>query len=167
MPPPRHPTRFVEQFAVAMAELGLPRMPARVFSLLLGSPEESLTAKELATRLEVSPAAISGAVQYLIRTNMVIRSRATGERLDRFGLGTHVWDQMLAAGAAAYAPLTTLCADALENDDVPAPVRLRLTETRDFLTFLSGELPELARRWRATRDSAPDAGVSTATEPAP
>jgi DNA-binding transcriptional regulator GbsR (MarR family) len=152
MPPTRSMAHFVEDFAVALADLGLPRMPARVFSLLLGSADDSLTARELAEGLQVSPAAISGAVNYLTRTHMVVRSRVPGERADRFGLGEHVWDEMLAAGAASYAPLTKLCSETLASSvDVPESARTRLTDTRDFLEFLAGELPDLARRWRQSR----------------
>ena len=146
-----HAAWFVDRFAVALTDLGLPRMPARVFSLLLGSPEDTLTAKDLARRLEVSPAAISGAVQYLTRTSMVVRSRPTGARVDRYGLSEHVWDPMLASGAAAYSPLVQLCSQALEREALATSVTERLRDTRDFLTFLADELPALARRWRATR----------------
>ncbi len=151
MPPSPLESQFVEDFALALADLGLPRMPARVLSLLLGSAEESLTAKELGTRLGVSPAAISGAVQHLTRTRMVVRSRTAGERVDRFGLAEHVWDPMLESSAASYEPLARLCAEALDRGEVPAPARGRLAETRDFVDFLAAELPVLARRWRSGR----------------
>ena len=44
---------------------GLPRMPALVFVCLYTSEAESMTASELAARLEVSLAAISSAVRFL------------------------------------------------------------------------------------------------------
>jgi DNA-binding transcriptional regulator GbsR (MarR family) len=56
--------RFVERFALTLLKTGLPRMPARVFAALLTAPDGRLTAAELAERLQVSPAAISGAVRY-------------------------------------------------------------------------------------------------------
>ena len=46
---------------------GMPRMPARVMMALVGSPDEGYTAAELAERLGVSAAAVSGAVRYLSR----------------------------------------------------------------------------------------------------
>ena len=42
---------------------GFPRMPSRVLITLMAADEEALTAAELAGRLGVSPAAISGAVR--------------------------------------------------------------------------------------------------------
>jgi DNA-binding transcriptional regulator GbsR (MarR family) len=57
--------RFVERFAAILEDSGVPRMPARVFVGLLATDSGSLTAAELAERLQASPAAISGAVRYL------------------------------------------------------------------------------------------------------
>ena len=56
---------FVEQMAMFLTDWGFPRMPARVLMGLMAADEERLTAGELAKRLAVSPAAISGAVRYL------------------------------------------------------------------------------------------------------
>lgn len=143
--------QFVEDFAVAMASLGFPRMPARVLSLLLGAPEETLSARELAERLSVSAAAISGAVRYLAQLQLVQRTRRAGERVDRFGLGASVWEPVISAEAAAYGPLVALCDQALGHDDLSAVARERISETRDFLDFMAGELPRIMERWRAQR----------------
>ena len=70
--------RFVERFALTLLETGLPRMPARVFAALLIAPDARLTAAELAERLQVSPAAISGAVRYLVQVRMVASGAGTG-----------------------------------------------------------------------------------------
>ena len=53
-------------------------MPARVFAALLIAPDARLTAAELAERLQVSPAAISGAVRYLVQVRMVASGAGTG-----------------------------------------------------------------------------------------
>ena len=50
-------------FAFLLTESGVPRMPARVFASVLAEDAGALTAAELAERLQVSPAAISGAVR--------------------------------------------------------------------------------------------------------
>jgi DNA-binding transcriptional regulator GbsR (MarR family) len=143
---------FVEDFAVAMATIGFPRMPARVFALLLAAPEDSLTARELADRLEVSPAAISGAVRYLGQIDLVRRTRRTGERVDRFGLGDHIWEPVIHAELRAYGPLIELCSAALADQELGANGTRRVTQTRDFLAFMADELPQILERWRARRD---------------
>ena len=69
---------FVEQMARILADWGLPRMASRVLFVLMSADEQALTAGELAERLDVSPAAISGAVRYLIQINMVAREAVPG-----------------------------------------------------------------------------------------
>lgn len=143
--------QFVEDFALALSQLGFPRMPARVLSLAIASPEESLTAREIADRLGVSAAAVSGAVRYLGTLNLIRRTRTPGERVDRFGLGESVWEPVFAAEIAAYGPLSDMCARALEADQLTGLGRDRVAETRDFLRFMTVEMEELVRRWRAER----------------
>jgi DNA-binding transcriptional regulator GbsR (MarR family) len=95
--------RFVERFALTLLKTGLPRMPARVFAALLTAPDGRLTAAELAERLQVSPAAISGAVRYLTQVRMVGRERDPGGRRDDCRIYDDLWyeammhrDEMLA-----------------------------------------------------------------------
>src|SRR5215213_397058 len=51
--------RFVERCALTLTEAGIPRMPARVFVVLLVSDDGRRTAAELAEMLKVSPAAVT------------------------------------------------------------------------------------------------------------
>ena len=51
--------RFIERFALNLAEAGMPRMPARVFATVLVAENGRRTAAELAEHLGVSPPAIS------------------------------------------------------------------------------------------------------------
>ena len=54
------------------------RMPARVFAALLASDDGALTSAELGEQLQVSPAAVSGAVRYLAQVSTW--SPASGSR---------------------------------------------------------------------------------------
>ena len=67
--------RFVERFTALLIDGGMPRMPALVFSRVLAEDSGQLTAAEIAERLDVSPAAVSGAVRYLTRVGMLVRTR--------------------------------------------------------------------------------------------
>src|SRR4051812_7859860 len=87
--------RFVEQFASAMEASGLPRMPARVFAALLASDSGRMTAAELAETLQVSPAAISGAVRYMIPVNLVRREREPGSRRDIYVVDDDTWYEVI------------------------------------------------------------------------
>jgi predicted transcriptional regulator len=139
---------FVERFALLLDEAGMPRMPARVFAAILAEDAGRLTARELAERLGVSPAAVSGAVRYLAQAGMVSRGREPGARVDDYRIHDDVWyetyahrgemlrrwEQEMADGAAALGPDT--------------PAGRRLDETREFFAFLREELPALMQRWR-------------------
>lgn len=144
---------FVEDFGLALAGLGFPRMPARVFALMLAAPEDTQTAKDLAGRLEVSPAAISGAVRYLTQIGLAQRSRRTGERVDRYGLGSDVWAGVFRAEIEAYGPLSALCDKALDSGELAQAGSERVAETRDFLLFMTDEMPRILERWRASRQA--------------
>jgi predicted transcriptional regulator len=50
-------------------------MPALMFVSLLATDDDGLTADELAARLQVSRAAISGAVNYLAPLGLITRER--------------------------------------------------------------------------------------------
>jgi len=57
-------------------------MPARVFACVLADDSGKLTAQELASRLQVSPAAVSGAVRYLPQARLLLgEDRPAGRRL--------------------------------------------------------------------------------------
>ena len=81
---------FVEHFALLLDGAGMPRMPARVFAAVLAEDSE-LTARGLAVRLGVSPAAISGAVRYLTQAGMLSRGREPGARVDDYRISDDVW----------------------------------------------------------------------------
>ena len=83
--------RFVERFGAMLEEGGVPRMPARVFAALLATDSGRLTAAELAEQLRISPAAVSGAVRYLIQVGLVTREREPGSRRDVYALHHDLW----------------------------------------------------------------------------
>ena len=74
--------RFIERFALTLTESGMARMPARVFAAILTADDGRCTAADLAGLLGVSPAAVSGAVRFLIQLRLVRREREPGERRD-------------------------------------------------------------------------------------
>src|SRR5262245_47418683 len=83
--------QFVEHMAMMLTEWGFPRMPARVLGSMMTADEDSLTAADLAERLGVSPAAISGAVRYLTHIGLISRVPVAGSRRDRYRLPDNPW----------------------------------------------------------------------------
>jgi DNA-binding transcriptional regulator GbsR (MarR family) len=139
--------QFAEDFASTLVDSGVPRMPARVFSCLLVSETGRLTAAELAERLQASPAAISGAIQYLGTVDLVRRTREPGSRRDHYVVEHEVWykaitsrDQLLARWIDQLAEGVSLVGRHTDAGD-------RLSETMEFFEFLQEEMVLLRERW--------------------
>ncbi|WP_100812769.1 MULTISPECIES: GbsR/MarR family transcriptional regulator [unclassified Microbacterium] len=160
-----HPgTEAAEQAAAMLAAAGMPRMPARVMMALVGSPDEGYTAADLADRLGVSAAAVSGAVRYLVSMRLIQRLPRPGDRRDRYDLVDDAWADMITVNAPLYANLAAQM-DAIARENVDAPLSVdRARDTADFLRYLAERMPRLASEWRAeratsssaTRDEVPD-----------
>ena len=139
----------MERFGVLLTEAGMARMPARVFACILAEDAGRLTAAELAERLEVSPAAISGAVRYLTQARMVVRGREPGERRDHYAVHEDVWTDMYVSRMALLATWERALDEGVQLLGLDRPAGRRLAETRAFFAFLQSEVPEIIRRWDA------------------
>ena len=87
--------KFVDKFADLLVAGGIGRMPARVFAALIASEGGSKTAAELAHLLRVSPAAVSGAVRYLIGVRMIARRRPMSTRRDEYWLHDNRYEMIM------------------------------------------------------------------------
>ncbi len=149
---PQHAARLAstEALAAVMVDSGLPRMAARVLALLLHVDAGEATAAELAEDLQASPAAISGAVRYLLQTRLVARTRKPGERKDTYALSKGDWYDDIMGGRSQellrWAAASRHGADLLGHD---SPAGTRLDETARFFEFLDGETAGLMERWHA------------------
>jgi DNA-binding transcriptional regulator GbsR (MarR family) len=140
--------RFVERFSALLVEGGMPRMPARVYSRVLAEDSGQLTAAEIAERLDVSPAAVSGAVRYLTRVGMLVRTREPGSRRDLFRVHEEGWGEMYTQQAALLRRWVEAADEGAKALGLDRPAGRRLADTRDFFAFLHAEMPGLIRRWR-------------------
>jgi DNA-binding transcriptional regulator GbsR (MarR family) len=139
--------RFVERFGVLLTEAGMARTPARVFACVLAEDSGRLTAGELAERLHVSPAAISGAVRYLTQAGMLVRAREPGERRDHYAVHDDVWTEMYTSRMAMMRRWEQAVEEGVEAVGADRPAGRRLAETREFLAFIQAEIPGFVRRW--------------------
>ena len=144
-------SRFVESFASAFVDAGVPRMPARVFAAILASDAGRLTAAELAERLQVSPAGISGAVRYLAQVGLIVRERDPGSRRDVYAVGDDGWYEAIVRRERLLDVWARAVREGVEALGPDTPAGARLAETLAFFEFLQAELPALLERWRATR----------------
>jgi len=160
--------RFVERFGLLLAEAGMPRMAARAFACILAEDEGRLTAAEIGERLGVSPAAVSGAVRYLVQVGMVTRGREPGARRDDYRLHDHLWYELFAFRGELLRRWEQAMADgaALLGG---SPAGDRIGETREFFAFLQDELPAMMERWRvrqAKRSGSNGPGSTSGASPA-
>lgn len=141
--------RFVERFALLLVESGIPRMPARVFGALLVAEDGKLTAGALGETLQVSPAAVSGAVRYLGQVGLVIRVRDPGERRDHYEVSDDLWYEAYANRDKLLEQWANLLGEGAKIVGLESRAGARLDESRQFFDFMRGELPGLMDRWRA------------------
>lgn len=144
-------TEFIESFAVMLTEAGMPRMPSRVFALMLTRDETSITAAEISAELHVSPAAVSGAVRYLIATGQVTKVRVRGERADRYSLGNTPWYEAIVARNPLMSGMAAHLERGVEAVGADTPAGERMSRTHDFFDFLNRKMPDLLEEWRTSR----------------
>ena len=142
--------RFVERFALILVESGMPRMPARVFAYVLADDAERYTARELATGLRVSPAAISGAVRYLAQAGLLIREREPGSRSDHYRVyDEDIWYTITQQRLPLLKRWEEILSEGIELLDEARPGGHRVRETLEYVRFSQVEIADFAERWRA------------------
>ncbi len=146
-------SRAVERVGQSLELDGIPRMPARVFAFVLTGNQETVTAKDLAEGLEISPAAVSGAVRYLTDTRLLVRERAPRSRGDLYRLGDgDVWATIMRARLPLGEQILAGIDDAIRIlgerpvEEVGRGLD-RLQETRDFFAFVQKDLAGMLDRW--------------------
>jgi len=140
--------RFVESFAAALVEAGVPHMPALVFVTLLATDAGGLTAEELATQLQVSRAAISGAVKYLDQVGLTSRERRPGSRRYLYVLRDPTWYTVVARRERILDRWIATTREGVDALGADTPAGGRLAESLAFFEFLRQEMPALLARWR-------------------
>jgi DNA-binding transcriptional regulator GbsR (MarR family) len=158
----------VERFGQALEGSGMARMPARVFAYVLADDADRYTAAQLAEGLQVSPAAISGAVRYLVDTGLLIKERAPGRRGDIFRVvDGDIWSTITTARKPMIDNFIAAVDDAIALVGEETPGGRRLVETADFLRFTRADLEDLPRRWASYRDDVNAQQIGTRAAKAP
>lgn len=154
-------SRFVERFAADMTEAGMQRMASRVFAALLVDDDAVMTSAELALALQISPAAVSGAINYLAQVSMVSREREPGSRRDRYRLQNEVWYTAIADRDRFLTRWEDTLREGVRTVGEDTPAGVRLAETAAFFEFLQDEMAGVMERWKTHRETldphAPDA----------
>jgi DNA-binding transcriptional regulator GbsR (MarR family) len=143
--------RFIERFALDLTEAGMPRMPSRVLAAILSSDDGRCTAAELADMLRVSPAAISGAVRYLLQVQLVSREREPGERRDHYRTSSDTWYEAITRRDALLDRWEQDLEEGIKAVGPATPAGDRLEDIRRFYAFLREELARTLQHWREQR----------------
>ncbi|WSQ32353.1 MarR family transcriptional regulator [Streptomyces sp. NBC_01230] len=134
-----------------MTEAGMQRMASRVFAALLADDDGSMTSAELSEQLQISPAAVSGAINYLTQVSMVGRERDPGSRRDRYRLHNEIWYATFASRDQVLTRWERTLREGARTLGQDTPAGARLTETAEFFEFLQTELVGMMDRWRDYR----------------
>ncbi|HEU5470828.1 MAG TPA: MarR family transcriptional regulator [Actinophytocola sp.] len=141
--------RFVERLALVLTDAGIPRMPSRVFALLLATESGKATASELCEALHVSPAAISGAVRYLDHVGLIVKARDPGERRDHYEVTDDLWYEAFANRDKLMQGWIDALSEGMTAVGPATHAGRRLGQTQRFIEFLLKEMVTMRERWRA------------------
>ncbi|MEU8179956.1 MarR family transcriptional regulator [Micromonospora sp. NPDC049047] len=126
---------------------GLSKMAARVLTRLFTTDAGSLTASELAKRLQVSPASISKAITFLESQSLVRRERDERRR-DRYVVDNELFYQATIAGARANDQLVAVARQGVALLGPHTPAAARLENIARFLDFISESIIRAAEQAR-------------------
>ncbi|WP_317621302.1 GbsR/MarR family transcriptional regulator [Streptomyces sp. CBMA123] len=147
---------FVERFAAELVVAGMGRMPSRIFSCLMAEESGVLTSAELSERLQISPAAVSGGMRYLIQVGLVAKEREPGSRRDRYRVLNDVWFESLTRRDELLLRWVRVLKEGELAVGVGTVAAERLAESAAFFEFMIDELHGMLGRWREHR-----AGLTT------
>lgn len=138
---------YEDTFATVFMQSGLPKMTARVLAGLYMTDAGSLTASELAGRLDVSPASVSKAVAFLESQGLVRRERDERRR-ERYVVDDDVLYQSTMASARATAHLGDIARQGVGVLGPDTPAAARLENIARFVDFVSESIARAADQAR-------------------
>jgi predicted transcriptional regulator len=149
---------YEETLTTVLMGSGLPKMMARVLTCLYTTDTGSLTASELAQRLQVSPASISKAIAFLESQGLVRRERDERRR-ERYIVDNDVWYQAMIASARSALAVVETARQGVAILGPGTPAGIRMENIARFLDFVGEETARAAEQAReilyATAEAAP------------
>jgi len=139
--------RYTEQFGNLLAETGWPRMAGRVFAAILSSVDGRMTAADLSDQLQASPAAVSGAVNYLLQLRLATREREPGTRRDVYVVQDDAWYQTMMSEDQALVRWADSLRKVLDASGEGTAAHRRIRISLGFIDFIGEEVKGLSERW--------------------
>ena len=141
---------FIERFAAVLVAAGFPPMPARVFVALLVSADGRLSSADLVQQLQISPAAVSGAVRYLTGLRLVHKERVPGSRREYYRMPADIWHQVMLMQSQVLVQWTVLLKEGMDLVGRETTAGERMADHAAYFEFLTTEMPALFARWEAS-----------------
>ncbi len=138
---------YQETLTTVLMASGLTTMAARVLTSLFTTDSGSLTASELARRLQVSPASISKAIAFLESQSLVRRERDERRR-DRYLVDDELFYQATIASARANDQLVQVARQGVALLGADTAAAHRLENVARFLDFISESMTRAAEQAR-------------------
>lgn len=157
---------YEETFTTVLMASGLSKMGARVLTCLFTADAGSLTASELAQRLQVSPASISKAIAFLESQSLVRRERDERRR-DRYVVDDELFYQATIASARANDQLVATARQGVAVLGPHTPAAARLENIARFLDFISESVTRAAEQAREVLHTRPGATSEDTARPRP
>ncbi|MFB9573726.1 MULTISPECIES: GbsR/MarR family transcriptional regulator [Streptomyces] len=146
---------YEELFTTVIMASGMPTMMSRVMACLTLTDAGSLTASELAQRLQVSPASVSKAIAFLESQGMVRRERDERRR-ERYVVDDDVYYQSMMASARSTAQLVETARQGVGILGPHTPAAARLENIARFLDFVSESIARAADQAREILHTKPE-----------
>ncbi|MEU9363475.1 MarR family transcriptional regulator [Streptomyces avermitilis] len=141
---------------------GLPKMTARVLASLYTTDAGSLTASELAGRLQISPASVSKAIAFLEGQGLIRRERDERRR-ERYVVDDDVMYQSTMASARATAHLSEVARQGVGILGPNTPAAARLENIARFVDFVSESIARAADQAREILHAKPETTSDSVT----
>ncbi|MFI6290513.1 GbsR/MarR family transcriptional regulator [Nonomuraea sp. NPDC050790] len=136
-----------ERLALTLTEGGLQRMAARTLAVFLFTDQDSVTAGEIAGRLEAGAGSVSGAIKSLATVGLIERVPSPGSRREHYRLRDDAWATLFTGQNTVIQAMLQAAATGIAATEEGGPARRRLDRMHAFYTFLLAELPALLDRW--------------------
>ncbi|MFC8293518.1 helix-turn-helix domain-containing protein [Streptomyces sp. NPDC057242] len=138
---------YEELFTTVMMQSGMPKMMARVMVALLMTDAGSLTASELARRLQVSPATISKSIAFL-ESQALVRRERDERRRERYVVDDDLWYQSMVASVRSLVQQVEVARQGVGVLGPGTPAAVRLENVARFLDFVAESLARAAEQAR-------------------
>lgn len=145
--------QLIQRIGIANEEKhGMQPAAARIIGLLYVSDKPELTFEEIMEALQISKSATSNALNLLLQTDKLEYTTLPGDRKRYFRLKISNWKETFAKQMEGLTNFRGLLDEVLENrTKETTEYNKSICELKDFLTFISKELPGLLEKWTQNR----------------